>query len=228
MSASFLSQHRGSAVPMSERKREERQIIASFTSSQPTIHAFRHRQAVPRGISVVIKIGGQGAQFSFSLSLSLSLVKPCFCLSALFPFFLSHLSFVPLCLPIFFNLFIAYLLHFSLFPFLLSFPPPPNFLSFMHFASLSITLLPSLPYYKLHARNRAVSLGVEAAAEYQIEGKTLRQKEREREREQHMMSQLRRDLPTEQGYHHTCHPHFHHPMVNGLLTHLSESCLNDS
>lgn len=56
-------------MPTSESQREERHIIASFTGSQPTIHAFRHRQAVPIGTPLVNKNQRPGCTL-FSLSSS--------------------------------------------------------------------------------------------------------------------------------------------------------------
>ncbi len=82
----------------------------------------------------------------------------------------------------------------------------PIFLSC--FAFFFFSQLPQIFFYSCtsprsvstsnRAGSRAVSLGVDAAAEYQTEGKTGRQKKgSRRERESSaVMSQLRRDLPT--------------------------------
>lgn len=172
-------------MPTRESQRGERNVIASFTGSQPTIHAFRHRQAVPIGAPLVNKNLRPGCTV-FSLSSSppfVSLLPPLLCVASCLSLLCPPLS---ACLLQSAALIIITIIA-SFFPsslLALTFTPPLNFLSLRQLHSLSLSLAPSLPcsYTSNQAGSRAASLGVVAAAEYQIEGKTRRQKKRGRAR----------------------------------------------
>ena len=157
---------------------EERHIIASFTRSQPTSHAFRHRQAVPIGAPLVNKNHRPGCTI-FSLSSSPPLSSPSF-LSFASCLFFSPLSYISASLSP--SVFFPQSIKFPIFPSRFGLSSTPKF-PFIRALPLSLFPRPSLVPTSNQAGNRAVSLGVDAAAEYQIEGKTWRQKKRGRERE---------------------------------------------
>ena len=191
------------------------------------MHSDRHRQAGPIGASLVNKNLRPGCTvFSLCNSAPPPFLSPLSLLRSISPLSPSPPA---ACLP----QSIALHRHRFNFPVFLSrfdlYAPPPQ----IFFHSCISTLSPCLSLFlsfhlflvptSYQAGNRAVSHGADTAAEYQIEGKAWRQKKREREREREreteaMMSQLRRDLPTQQrGCHHTCHPRYHHPLVNGSV-----------
>lgn len=115
-------------------EREERDIIASFTSSQLTIRAFRHRQAVPRDASLVNTIGGQGAAFSLCLSSSTPSSSAPPSLHRFLPF---HPVFVHPCL-------LVFTAHLFIFPFVLV--TSLRYMLFSHTCPIALTF-PALHAY---------------------------------------------------------------------------------
>ncbi len=189
-------------MPTRESQRGERNVIASFTGSQPTIHAFRHRQAVPIGAPLVNKNLRPGCTI-FSLSSSppfVSLLSPLLCVASCLSLLCPPLS---ACLLQSAALIIITIIA-SFFPsslLALTFTPPLNFLSLrqLHSLSLSLSLSRSFPPLFLYFKPSWEQSGVSRSSRGSRIPNRGQDAETEKERKSEsgaMMSQLGRDLPT--------------------------------